>query len=423
MKRLPFELILAIHYLKPKRTYVSVITLICVIGVMLGVAVLMVVIAVMTGFDQQLRDKLISFNAHIRIEYSNGPLRHWERLIEELDSKPHILGVAPYVIGQVMIKTQPHGAPPRYFVPILRGIDPMYEPKVSQIISSCITGKADLSGYNAIIGKQLADALGVWIGDVLAIYSIRQFEQWDKAREEGKEELPLAAELEIAGIFELGFYEFDSMFIICSLANAQDIFGLTDSVHGLILRLDDPNKAVNVKQNLEHILGPAYRVTTWMEENSTLLEALAVEKHVMFYLLLFITIVAAFGICSALITFVVQKTKEIGTMKALGATNLQIMLVFIIQSLIVGVIGVGLGFIFGMVSLHYRNDVLHMLRRLTGFELFPASIYNFSELPAKIVPTDVVTIVIAALIICLCAGIIPAIQAARLQPVEALRHE
>jgi lipoprotein-releasing system permease protein len=160
-----------------------------------------------------------------------------------------------------------------------------------------------------------------------------------------------------------------------------------------------------------------------MEENSAILEALVVEKNVMFYLLFFITIVAAFGITSALITFVVQKTREIGTLKALGATSGQVMWLFLSQSLAVGVVGVICGFGLGMLAVLYRNQFLHLMRRLTGFELFPSRIYQFTELPGLIVPGDIAIICGGSLIICLLAGVLPAWNAGRLRPVEALRHE
>jgi len=423
MSRLPFELMLALRYLRPKRTFVSVITLICILGVTLGVAVLIVVIAVMTGFDKQLRDKLVAFNAHIRIELPDAPMHDYEVVMAKVRTNRFVKGAAPYVMGQVMVKTEPREGNPRYLVPIMRGVDPKLEPQVSELLDHVAAGTNDLRGYTVILGSQLAAALDVWVGDHLAIYSVRQFEDWDQSRREGSEEAPLADDYEVKGIFEVGFHDFDASFMLCSLANAQDLYGLRNSVHGIFVALRDPNQAQLAREELRRALGPRYRITTWMEENSAILEALVVEKNMMFYLLFFITIVAAFGICSALITFVVQKTREIGTLKALGATNRQVMSIFLGQSLVVGLIGVAAGFGLGLLAVAYRNDFLHFMRRATGLELFPASVYNFSELPAMIIPRDVILITAASLIICLLAGVIPAWNAGRLQPVEALRHE
>jgi lipoprotein-releasing system permease protein len=190
-----------------------------------------------------------------------------------------------------------------------------------------------------------------------------------------------------------------------------------------MVMLHDPSKAPLVRQQLQEELGPTYLVSTWEKEYAVILGALVVEKNVMFYLLFFIIIVAAFGITSALITFVVQKTREIGVLKALGSSSGQIMWIFLSQSLFVGVLGVLAGFGLGMLAVTYRNDFLFFLRRVTGFQLFPAQIYAFNELPALIDFGDIAIICGGSLVICLLAGLFPAWNAGRLKPVEALRHE
>src|SRR5215475_13624314 len=187
--------------------------------------------------------------------------------------------------------------------------------------------------------------------------------------------------------------------------------------------LRNPYLASDVRTELSRVLGPGYRISIWTEENSQILTALAVEKNVMFYLLIFIVIVAAFGIMNSQITFVVQKTREIGMLRALGATGRQIRWLFLSQSLIIGIIGVSSGFVLGRLLLAYRNEFLHFMNRMTGLELFPAEIYAFTELPALIVRTDIALICGSALVICVLAGFIPAWTASRLKPVEALRHE
>ena len=190
----------------------------------------------------------------------------------------------------------------------------------------------------------------------------------------------------------VGYFEYDANIIATSLENAQDLYNLDDSVHGLMVMLRDPYQAPEVQRELEQALGQNYDITTWMQENSAILGALLVEKNVMFYLLFFIVLVAALCILSAQITFVVQKTREIGMLKALGATNLQISGIFLGQSAIIGVLGVLAGYGLGILALAYRNEFLHFMNRLTGWELFPASIYGFGELPAVIAPRDIAVI-------------------------------
>ena len=427
MSRLPFELFLAFRYLRPKRTFVSIITLISIVGVMLGVAVLIIVISVMSGFDHQLRDKILGFSPQLRV-HLDQPMTNYVALMQEISSNHLVKAVAPYVIGPVLASTSGETGSSEIIAPDIRGINPRIEDKVSMLPSSMVEGRFDVSGNGLLVGRDLARAIGLTLGDRLQIYSIRDLkrmnETWKRGRENGgPDEVYTPNEYEIRGIFDVGYFEFNYRVIVCSLANAQDLYGLGDAVQGLMVMLHDPSKASQLRKELRPVLGSGVEMTTWEEENSGILDALVVEKNVMFYLLFFIIIVAAFGITSALITFVVQKTREIGVLKALGSSNGQIMWIFLSQSLFVGVLGVLAGFGLGMLAVSYRNEFLFFLRRVTGFELFPARIYNFSELPALIDFRDISLICGGSLVICLLAGLFPAWNASRLKPVEALRHE
>jgi lipoprotein-releasing system permease protein len=422
MSKLPFELLMALRYLRPRRTFVSVITVISILGVMLGVAVLIIVIAVMQGFDEQTKAKIFGFNAHLRVMES-GPMKDWRTVADLIRRNPQVRGVAPYVLGQVLIKTQPEEANPQVLAPVVRGLDPALERDVSLLPTSMVDGAFDVRGRSLLVGAAMASKLHLNVGDRVAVYSVRDFEALEKTRKEGTEEAALGADYVINGIFDVGYNEYNELFVITSLGNAQDMYALEDTVHGLIVTLRDPEQANRVRTELYGLIGGSVQISTWMDENRPLLEAILVEKNVMFYLLFFIVLVAAFGITSALITFVIQKTREIGVLKALGATRAQVTWIFLSQSLIVGVFGVIAGYGTGMLALAYRNDFLRLMRRTTGFELFPASIYNFTELPSVIVSSDIAIICGGSLVICLLAGMLPAWSAGRLHPVEALRHE
>ena len=430
MSKLPFELLLALRYLRPRRTFVSIITLISILGVALGVAVLIIVISVMSGFDHDLREKILGFNPHLTITQvdpatqTSTTMKNYRAVTDVIASNKNVLGVSPFVAGPVLVETQ--GGTNRqalFDAPMMRGIDPEIEGKTSKLSHDLIAGSFDLSGRGLLVGLEFADNLKLQVGDHLSVYSAREIKKMKAAHDRKEDEAILPDDYEVRGIFNTGYYEFDSRFIITSLDNAQDMYDLEDSVHGLFVTLDDPYQATVAKAQLGKTLGDDFYVSTWMEQSSGILNALVVEKNVMFYLLFFIVLVAALCILSAQITFVIQKTREIGMLKALGASKLQISGIFLFQSAIIGVIGVTSGFGLGMLAVHYRNEFLHFMRNATGWELFPASVYQFNELPALITPGDVAVICVTSFVISILGGLLPAWRAGSLKPVEALRYE
>jgi lipoprotein-releasing system permease protein len=424
VSRLPFELLLALRYLRPKRTFVSVITLIATVGVMLSVAVMIIVLGVMTGFSRDLRETLLSVKSHLRVTGVGDSLAEADRLREVVAADARVRSVAPFVFGPVLLeKRDETGA--RVWAPYLRGVDPRFAGDAGPLLGRVVKGTNDLRGPALLVGRELAFNLGLRVGDVVNILppALLQKMARDRVRPGGPDEAYLPTEFEVRGVFDTGFYEFDATLVAVSLARAQELYGLDDRVHGLTALLHDPFTAPQAQAALVARLGPDFHVTTWMEENGHLLNAVAVEKNVMFIVLFFITIVAAFGITSTLITFVVQKTREIGILKALGATRRQVSLLFLGQSLAVGVLGVGLGLGLGLVAVRWRNEFLAFMRRTTGLELFPAEVYGFGQLPALVLPQDVALICGSALLACLLAGLLPAWNAGRLHPVEALRHD
>jgi lipoprotein-releasing system permease protein len=423
---LPAPLFLAARYLKPKRTFLAVITLISVIGVTLGITVLILVMSVMTGFERELQRKVIGFDAHLLIS-NNGLIDGWKEIAGKVSSAPGVVAAAPFVQGPVIVEFNHQRLAPK-----IRGIDPVREQKVGDLSRFIVAGKLDLSGDSAVLGSELARALGVTVGDVITVYSPgnlgRVLEQLDrlKGRSSGKDveslrQLVLPTELTVTGIFESGRYLYDSEFLLVPLHIGQELYGLGGSVHGLAVKTVDPDRAAAIREDLRPGLPADLSCITWMDLNKQLFDAIAMERHVMFFLLMFIILVAAFGIMNTLITVTVQKTREIGVLKALGARTWQVISVFLIQGMVVGVIGVASGLVLGMSLIRWRNEVSAWLASVLGVEIFPRSVYQFSEIPAEVVPSDVALICISAFAICSLAALVPAWIASRLDPVKALR--
>lgn len=411
MTRLPFELFLGLRYLKPKRTFVSVITLISLSGVAIGVWVLIVVIAVMSGFDRELRDKLMGMHAHVTVT-NGGLIEHSDKLIQTILATPHVKAASPFAMGLVWIVFEN-----RVATPYVKGIDPKREVTVSKLASYIKEGSLDLAGDKVVIGREFASQYGIFLGDKITLNSPRTVEKKGQ-------EVDLPVELTVTGIFESGMYEYDIGLIFTSLETAQELYSMGNAVHGIEILTDDPiNGARDVADALNKKLAPPLHAQTWAELNQRLLGAIQVEKSVMFFILTFIIIVAAFGIMSTLITVTVQKTREIGVMKALGAASGKILRIFVLQGFIVGVFGTAMGLVLGLLTVHNINPINHFLSHVVGIDLFPRDIYNFPSIPAYLTLRDLLTIGGSALVICTLAGLLPALRAARLEPVEALRYE
>jgi lipoprotein-releasing system permease protein len=409
MTRLPFELFLGLRYLKPKRTFVSVITLISLSGVAIGVWVLIVVIAVMSGFDRELREKLMGMHAHVTVT-SGGLIEHSDKLLQTIMETPHVKAASPFAMGLVLVEFEK-----RVATPYLKGIDPKREVTVSQLATYIKEGSLDLNGDKVVIGRELASQYGIFLGDKITVYSPRNLEKKG-------EEVYLPMELTVTGIFESGMYEYDVGLIFVSLQTAQELYTLGNAIHGIEIRTDDPIEgAQTVADVLNKKLARPLRAQTWAELNRRLLGAIQVEKTTMFFILILVTVVAAFCIMCTLITVAVQKTREIGVIKALGGSSSKILRIFLLQGFFVGIVGTAVGGALGLLTIDNINLIRDFLSHVFGVELFPSDIYNFTQIPAHLDLRDLIVIGASAIVICTLGGVLPAWWASRLEPVEALR--
>ena len=426
--RLTADIFLALRYLRPKRTFISVITLLSVLGPILGVALLIIVTSVMSGFDRDIRERILDMQAHIQVLPTG---MHDVLGLPVFDTTEDIMKAlnaagaegSPIIEGPILIQLR-NQVEAKY----VRGIVPETEKRVTGVFER-IEGKFNIAEGEALIGEELALQLGMGIGDQFLIHSPKQLAKsihWDEkgriqAREADEGYLP--EEVTIAGIFSMGVYEYDASLVLVHIDQAADLFGLdwgsATSVHA---RVPDPFSMDSITNELRQQL-PQARVVTWQEANQKLFGALRVEKNLMFFLLTFIVIVAAFGIAGTLITVAVQKTREIGILKAIGMSSGLVARVFMLQGTLIGMLGTAAGTGLGLTIIHYRNEVAAVLAKVMGVEIFPKELYHLSQIPALVTERDVLVIVGVSLVICMLASLVPALYAAALSPARALQEE
>ncbi|TVR52244.1 MAG: ABC transporter permease [Puniceicoccaceae bacterium] len=405
-------LYLALRQLFPAGKRFPFITLVSVAGVMLGVAVLIIVLGVMNGFGEEIRRKVVDTQGHLRVE-SGQILYRYQEVIAELEQRPEVVAAVPYAAGMVMVQ---HANRPAF--PLVQGIDPAAEQGVMPLDDFLIYGRPeDLDDDSVFLSVFLARSLGVIPGGEVEIYSPLLLERLRQ------DEILLPRSVRVAGLFETGWHQIDENTVITTLRLMQDLYGLGDGVHGIKVRLRDRDDPDTVVAALNRELEPPLRAISWLDANRDFLFILQLEKNVLFFLLLFIVLVSAFAITSSLLITVVRKTREIGLLGALGARPWQVGQCFCLQGLFIGICGTSLGFAFGFLALHFRNDIIQTFARLTQSEAALVRFYQFSVLPAETDPRDLFLIAAASLVISTLAGLIPAWRAARLDPTEALRSE
>jgi lipoprotein-releasing system permease protein len=407
---MPFEFSIAIRYLmaKRKQAFISVISLISVAGVALGVASLIVVLGVMNGFSHNLREKILGVNAHMVVSNIKGLFGEYREVEERIERIEGVTGVMPFLYSEVMV-SNPSGVKGV----ILRGIDPTRAEGVLSLRQDLILGDLEqLKGGEAgiIIGRDLADRLGLSLGSPINVLS-------PAGRKTAAGFSPEIRIFQVSGVFSTGMYEYDSSLAYTSIPALQDLLGIKeDLVSGLEVRLSDVYEAKTVASRVEQALGGfPYYVRDWMEMNETLFSALQLEKTAMFVILVMIVLVGSFSIVTTLVMLVMEKTRDIAILMAMGARGESIRLIFMLQGTIIGMVGTGLGFLLG-------TGLSFLLQRYKFIRL-PADVYYLDHLPILLNWPDLALICAAAVLLCFLATIYPARQASSLQPAEALRYE
>ena len=413
-----YEFFIGLRYLKSKRrqALISLITLISSGGIALGVMALIVVISVMSGFERDLRDKILGTNAHVvLLRFGEKGIADVDRLIPRVAQIPHAVGVAPFTLHQVMLTS-------RFGVmgAVLRGVDPEQEKRVTDLERNMKEGSLDALrqvSEGIILGKALAAGLGVKLGDPVNVVS---------PVGGGVTPLGMAPRVKqftLVGVFEAGMYEYDAGLAYIPIPAAQAFFRMGDAVTGVGIKLDDIYRAPQVAGHLQEELGFPFFTKTWMEMNKSLFSALKLEKTVMFIILVMIVLVAAFGIVSTLTMVVMEKTREIAVLKSMGARAAGIMKIFMIEGIVIGAVGTFLGLLGGLVVTANLDGIVRFVERVFGINAFPRDVYFLDKLPHQVNTPDVVAVVIVALVISFLATLYPSWQASRLNPVEALRYE
>jgi lipoprotein-releasing system permease protein len=411
----PLTAAIGLRYLRAKRRngFISFISMASVLGIFIGVVALITTISVMNGFQEELRNRILGTVAHATIEGSAGSLPDWQSAVALAREDKRVIGAAPYVQTESLLQGQNRqGA-------ILRGVEPSLESSVSDLPSKMVQGRFDSlqpGSFNIVLGSELAAALNVRVGD-----SVNAFVTESTATPFGS--MPRAKRFMVTGIFSVGAQEYDYGLALINMDDGQKLLRLDQNVTGVRLKLNDIWQAWSVARDLANRMEGIYSVRDWSSDHANFFRALKMEKTVMFILLSLVVAIAAFNLVSSQVMLVQDKQADIAILRTLGMSPKQVMQVFMVQGLVIGLVGVALGTVAGVLLSNNLGFLVRFIESATGKELMPADVYYISGVPSVVNLNDVLTVVGLAILMCLLATLYPAWRAARTNPVEALRYE
>jgi lipoprotein-releasing system permease protein len=418
------EWFIAVRYLVAKRrqTFISVITGICVVGIAAGVWLIITVLSVMNGFERIWRDEIIGNRAHLTVQHGFGPFADYASVLARVEAMSEVVAASPFLDAEGMVR----GNAGEIVAVRVRGVDPTRVGRVTDLREDLIAGSIEAlapdpdapdADPGIVIGSQLAAAIGATVGDPLLLVSPFGGPQTPLGPS------PRLARFRIAGVFESSFFQYDEMFTYVSLAAAQDFRRASDVVDGIEVRTTDYYRSQAVGQAIAQELGFPFFTRDWKEFFPAFFQALKSERIMMFVLLTMIMVVAAFSIVSTLVMMIMEKSSDIAILKAMGAKDASIERIFAIEGTLIGLVGTGLGVLAGVSVTARIAWIQQQIESVTGIDTLPASVYQFSTLPAELDAGQVAIAVGIAMILSLGATLLPSRQGARLEPVEALRYE
>lgn len=419
-----FEWLIGVRYLRSKgmagggNRFLSVISTISLTGVALGVAVLLVVLSVMNGFERELRERILSITAHATISGFGASLSDWQSVRSQVSKQSGVLGTAPYIEQQALLLTSGSRGDANSGV-VLRGVLPEEEPQVASVDKHIQAGEfaALRAGeYGIVLGDELAKALQVRVGDRVTAVTAQGTVTMAGV-------IPRSKRFTVVGIFAVGMYEYDRNYAYLHLQDAARLYRMGDNVTGLQLKLDDMFRAQQIAAGIARELGGSYYVDDWTRKHVAIFRNIALTKSMMFLILLLVVAVAAFNVIATLVMVVKDKQSDIAILRTLGATPHQIMKMFIVQGTLIGLIGVVSGVVLGTLLSWNLERLIHGLETLLDTRFMDAKLYLMSDLPAMVQWLDVLQVAGVAFAMCCLATIYPAWRAARVEPAQALRHE